>query len=274
MKLAQNLSLIASLSLSLLAFAGCNPQTLRPQQTPETGVLSVDGGSESKSLPMSGSLKPSPAQEVLVHLDMARALESQNQHEKALSEYQKALMRFSPSVAQRTPAPERARLHRRIASAYDHLGRFDEAKEQYLLAQKLAPEDALVWNDAGYSAYLQGRWDEAASLLKKAVQLDPSDARSQTNLGLTLAASGQTDAAYQTLARVGSPASAHANIAYVLAAQGKTDDARAYYNKALETDTKLPIAHRALAQLDRPATNPATTTPDATLASHVVTESP
>jgi Flp pilus assembly protein TadD len=252
---------IASLGVLTAAFAGCNPQVLRPKDTAPAAPGAMHAASTADSADP-GPLRPSPAQEVLVHIDMARALDKQGQPDKAIAEYQRAVQRYKPAALRGAPVDERAKLHRRLAAALDRLGRFGEAAQHHEEARKLTPEDPRVWNDAGYSAYLQGQWDEAERLLRKAVALDPTDPRAQTNLGLTLAARGDTEAAYAVLARAGSPASARANIAYVLASQGKAEDARAYYARALEGDSKLEVARRALTALDRPAT------PDASLASH------
>ena len=41
------------------------------------------------------------------------------------------------------------------------LGRFAQAETHYQKALKLSPKDPKIWNDAGYSYYLQGRWADA-----------------------------------------------------------------------------------------------------------------
>ena len=74
----------------------------------------------------------------------------------------------------------------------DRLGRFAQAETHYKKALKLSPKDPKIWNDAGYSYYLQGRWADAERALKTAVRLAPDDERIRTNLGLTLAALGRT----------------------------------------------------------------------------------
>lgn len=233
---------------------GCSAEQLRVSGSPGSQAKPGSLGIEPAE---AGMLQPSAAQEVLVHLDMARALESQGQPDKAIAEYQRAVQKYRPALARAGSAEQRAKLHRRLGAAHDRLGRFDAAANHYAEARKLTPQDPKVWNDSGYSAYLQGNWDVAVNHLRKAVQLDPSDPRAQTNLGLALAAQGQTDEAYRILTQAGGPATAHANIAYVLASQGKSEEARAYYQKVLEDDAKNKVARRALATLDRrPAPEP------------------
>lgn len=258
---------------------GCStfPKRNDPGQTATNSMNVGDLGSQNASAikvdqqiqPATSALRPSPEEEVFVHLDLARALDVQGHHDKATAEYQKGIQRYKPALARRGSNPDKARLHRRMAAALDRVGRFDDAREHFALAIKHAPEDPSVWNDAGYSAYLQGNLEEAEKHLRKAVSLDPSDARALTNLGLTLAARGQLDAAYDILARAGSPASAHANIAFVLAAQGRTEESQAYYEKSLKTDPDLRVAKRALAKLARPKVEP-----EAMLTTHESSETP
>ena len=73
-----------------------------------------------------------------------------------------------------------------MASALDRLGRFEQAENEYSTALKLSPNDPKIWNDAGYSFYLQGRWTDAERALKTAAKLDPNNTRIMTNLGLNL----------------------------------------------------------------------------------------
>ena len=91
--------------------------------------------------------------------------------------------------------------HRRMAGALDRLGRFAQAEVHYQKALKLSPRDPKVWNDAGYSYYLQGRWPDAERALKTAAKLAPDDERIRINLGLALAAAGKTDEAFPLLSQ-------------------------------------------------------------------------
>src|SRR5262249_12624852 len=147
------------------------------------------------------------------HIDLGRFQESQENYELALGEYVKALEiseSRSPIGAIGKNAPKQALAHRRMGSALDHLGRFEQAENEYRTALKLSPNDPKVWNDDGYSYYLQGRWDDAERALKSAAKLDPNNSRIMTNLGLTLAATGKTDEALAQFSRAGGPAVGHA----------------------------------------------------------------
>ena len=97
----------------------------------------------------------------------------------------------------------------------------------YKKAIGLAPKDYRVWNDAGYSYYLQGRWADAERSLKSAERLAPEEPRIKTNLGLVLAAAGRPDAALPLLSQFSGDAIGHANLGYLLAATGQADLASA-----------------------------------------------
>ena len=116
---------------------------------------------------------------------------------------------------------------------------------------KLSPRDPKIWNDAGYSYYLQGRWADAERTFKIRPRLAPEDARITTNLGLTLAAAGRTKEALPLLSQYSGDAIGHANLGFLLAATGQVELARQQYLQALALRPNLALAHRALAQLDR-----------------------
>ncbi len=133
----------------------------------------------------------------------------------------------------------------------DRLGRFAQAEVHYRKALRLSPRDPKIWNDAGYSYYLQGRWADAERTLKTASRYAPEDERITTNLGLTLAAAGRTKEAISLLSRYSGDAIGHSNLGFLLAATGQVELARQQYLQALALRPNLALAQRALAQLDR-----------------------
>jgi Flp pilus assembly protein TadD len=197
-----------------------------------------------------------PPQQVEAHLDLARALESQGNVEGAIAAYQKALAaaeggrRFALRGGKVTNEAKSI-AHRRLAAVYDRVGQFAQAEVHYRDALKLAPDDPKVWNDHGYSKYLQRDWAASERALRTAARLAPDDPRIQTNLGLCLAGAGKADEALVALSKVAGPAVGHANLGYILASLGKTEEARAHYQQALALQPQLGAARAALAQLDR-----------------------
>ena len=100
-------------------------------------------------------------QKFQVHIDFGKIFDARGDLDRAVQEYQDALKVAEARGRRELTAADEALAHRRIASALDRLGRFPQAEEHYQKARKLAPRDARVWNDAGYSYYLQGRWNDA-----------------------------------------------------------------------------------------------------------------
>jgi Flp pilus assembly protein TadD len=186
-----------------------------------------------------------------VHLDFGRIFEAQGNFDGAIPEYQDALKVAETGGHREFQAEDRALAHRRLAAAFDRLGRFPQAEDHYRKAMKLGPKDPKIWNDTGYSYYLQGRWSDAERALRTALKLAPDDARIRTNLGLTLAAAGRTQEALPLLSRSDGDAIGHANLGYLLAATGQFERARQEYQKAVALRPDLDLPRRALAQLDR-----------------------
>ena len=80
-------------------------------------------------------------------------------------------------------------VHRRGArraadrQALDRLGRFSQAEVHYKKAIRLSPRDPKIWNDAGYSYYLQGRWADAERAFRTALGYPPDDPGSRPTWG-------------------------------------------------------------------------------------------
>lgn len=262
------LARLAALGVALaLPAAGCQSTAgktaVRPNGRPaeKAADLKADRSADPHVARAGFDSALSAEQRVHAHFDLARAFEAQGKPDAAIAEYRSALDTFAALGRPRGDAPARARLHRRVAVASDRLGKFDQAREHYQVALRLTPKEPNLWNDAGYSAYLQGRWPEAEKALRRAAELDPSNPRILTNLGLALAASGKTDEALEVLTRAGGPASAHANLAYVLASTEQHQAARQHYATALAHQRDLPTAHEGLRRLDAQVASSSPTAP-------------
>jgi Flp pilus assembly protein TadD len=234
--------------------AGQDGVTVTPAN-PNAGTVASTTENSSDARESIAALRPTDDQQVHMHLDLARAFDEQGETDKAIGQYQKAIELYVSQGPRRGrgDAKARGRLHRRLGTACDRLGRFGDAEEHYQQAIKLIPRDALVWNDAGYSQYLQGNWKGAEERLRKATSLDPTNPRFKTNLGLALAAAGRVDDAILVLETAGGKASAHVNVGYILAAQGKVEAARQHYRAALSLAPDLKQAAQALAKLETQA---------------------
>ena len=220
-----------------------------PQNAAPAGTLDLsqkEGEAENQD-----RSKASPRQRFQVHIDFGRIFESQGNYDAAIAEYQDALTVLENKRRGDFQPADEALAHRRMGGAFDRLGRFAQAEVHYKKALKLVHKDPRIWNDAGYSYYLQGRFSEAQIAFKTALKLAPDDDRIKTNLGLALAAAGRSEEALPLLSRATGDAIGHANLGYLLAATGQLDLARQQYETALALRPDLTLARRALVQLDR-----------------------
>jgi len=263
----QRFARLALAGLTACGAVGCQITHPKPHRTaavaqespaPPTGTAEASQPTKPEFAQKVGS-----EQEFNVHMEMARVYESQGGSEAAVAEYQKAAevceRKGSRQAGAKLGPAQHALVQRRMAGAFDRAGRFPQAEVHYQKALKLAPKDPKVWNDAGYSYYLQNRWADAERCLKTADSLGPNDPRVQTNLGLALAAQGKEDEALAALTRAGGPAVGHANLGYILAALGKTEKSRYHYEAALKLQPGLNAARLAVAQLDAPRPTPPAT---------------
>jgi Flp pilus assembly protein TadD len=219
------------------------PQNSAPAESLDLAQGKSDNTNKSRAT-------ATPRQKFQLHIDFGRIFEGQGNYDGAINEYQDALAVVqNRHHAGLTPTDE-ALAHRRMAGALDRLGRFAQAEVHYKQALKRAQKDPRVWNDAGYSYYLQGRFAEAEIALKTALKLAPDDERIKTNLGLTLAAAGRSQEALPILSQSTGDAVGHANLGYLLAATGQLDLARQQYETALALRPDLALAQRALVRLD------------------------
>ena len=72
--------------------------------------------------------------------------------------------------------------------AADRRAAFDEADAAYARAAALAPDEAAVANNRGWSLMLRGQWREAQAMLQRALLLDPKVRHGAANLELATAA--------------------------------------------------------------------------------------
>jgi Flp pilus assembly protein TadD len=233
-----------------------------PPQVPEGSTAAAAPAPDQPPAPRTDfQATPTDRQRFQVHIDFGRVFESQGNFDAAVLEYQEALTVLETRKHGTYTPADGALAHRRMGGALDRLGRFAQAEVHYKKAQKLTPKDPKIWNDAGYSYYLQGKWPDAERLLKTARKLAPDDERARVNLGLALAAQGKQDQALPLLALSNGDAAGHANLGYLLASTGQADLARRQYETALALRPDLELARRALARLDRQQGDPVRPSP-------------
>jgi Flp pilus assembly protein TadD len=239
--------------------AGCVVTPRQPASSAPTPAPQIPEGAAGAEVaaqiqatgpPSEFHAKASDRQAFQVHIDFGRVFESQGNFDGAVLEYQEAITVLETRRRGAFQPADKALAHRRMAGALDRLGRFAQADVHYQQALKFCPKDPKIWNDIGYSYYLQGRWPDSEKALRTAAKFAPDDERIRINLGLTLAAAGKTSEAFPLLSQSSGDATGHANLGYLLAATGQYDLARRQYETSLALRPDMELARRALARLD------------------------
>jgi Flp pilus assembly protein TadD len=133
-----------------------------------------------------------------------------------------------------------------LGSYYDSHGRWEDAAKAYQMALAEQPDEPMIYNNRGFSLFIQGRMDEAIIDLQRALRLDPDMGPAKANLRLALAWNGRyvhamTGVAENDMARVLN------NIGYIALLRGDLDNAEAYLQRAMELDPRYnEIASRNL----------------------------
>jgi len=147
--------------------------------------------------------------------------------------------------------PKRYEPHHRLAMVLDRQKRHREAQSHYAEAQRLAPEKTELFNDLGYSFYLQGQLNKAESALAKAVQAQPNNPRFRNNLGLVLGQLGRMQEAQEQFRQAGSEADAQYNLAFIHASRNDMENAKKCFRAALLIDPTYEKARKTLESFER-----------------------
>jgi hypothetical protein len=136
-----------------------------------------------------------------------------------------------------------------LGLAYDHRGQHKEAQGFYERALGVAPNDAHVINNLGYSLYLDDRPREALAKLKLAARLDPSSREIFNNLGFVCGKLAKYDDAFRNFARAGGELYARYQTGALLEAAGRDRDAIKHYEAARRIDPASTDVLRRLINL-------------------------
>ncbi len=177
----------------------------------------------------------------------ARNLESSGKLDDARAAYEKLI----------ALSADRYEAYHRLAVVCDRQRRHREALDLYTQAVERQAEDPELWNDLGYSLFLQGRLDQSERALAKAVAMAPRNARFRNNLGMVYGHQGRYDEAMEEFRQVGSDADAYYNMAFVLAAQGNDEGAKNCFHLALGVDPTYNKARDALLRFEEAEREPA-----------------
>ena len=169
-------------------------------------------------------------------LAKGRNLEQAGKYDEARTIYERLVARY----------PKRYEAYHRLAVVADHQRRHREAQALYTQAIRLNGSNPELFNDLGYSLYLQGKLKKAESAILKAVAMRPSNSCYRNNLGLVLGHLGRDDEALDQFRRGGSQADAYYNLAFVRAFREDVEGAKKCFRLALAADPDHERARRAL----------------------------
>ncbi len=217
--------------------AGCSSNRLGVQsmsQHPDHQSVSVPGAADVAH----GSELKHPA---TVHVAYARWQEQQKQLPQARESYQRALKHDPKSVDALLGL---SRIDR-------HAGRMADAERLLTQAEKLRPNDPLIFAAWGEHYSATGRWTEAITRYRVAAGNAPEEALYRHQLAVALTRSGAVPEGLATFAQIVAPAEAHYNVGYLLQQQGKLLEAEEQYQRALALKPDLTPAANMLAQVRR-----------------------
>jgi Flp pilus assembly protein TadD len=136
-----------------------------------------------------------------------------------------------------------------LGLAHDRLGNHAAARAYYERALSVAPNDARVINNLGYSFYLDDRYKDALSKLKTAARLAPESAEIYNNLGFVYARLDKYDDALKSFARAGGDFYARMRTGALLEAAGRDLEAIKHYEAARRIDPASADVLRRLISL-------------------------
>ncbi|MDA0746228.1 MAG: tetratricopeptide repeat protein [bacterium] len=170
-----------------------------------------------------------------------RALDAQGHSEDAVQAYHKAF-RYQPNDG-----------HAALAAAYENLGQYDLAAQQYEIEHRLFPRSPDAAQGLAYNLLQLGRWDEAEQAYRKALALTPDAPDLYHSLGNALQANNHFEAAAtaysQALHFAPNDPVVSNNLGAVLVRLGRLDDAEQAYLEALSLRPTYARVHHNLGDL-------------------------
>ena len=138
-----------------------------------------------------------------------------------------------------------------IATAYQRLGRIDDAVRYVETARQAYPNRAEPWSRLGNLAIAQGNAEKATEYMERAVQLEPTDASDLYNLGWIYDQTGNPTRAISFYERAirASPLSFEAmnNLSLIYQADGRAEQAKALLEQAALVDPENEAVYLNLA---------------------------
>jgi len=137
------------------------------------------------------------------------------------------------SIAAAEVGPGLAEANNLLGIAYDRIGWHRQAIAAYQRALTIAPKDAFVLANLGFSLYLADDYQGALKRLQQASKLAPGTPVIYNNLGIVLARLRKYDDAFKHFAIASNEYDAHLRLAGILEDQRRDEEAAKHYEAAL-----------------------------------------
>jgi tetratricopeptide (TPR) repeat protein len=170
------------------------------------------------------------------HFAAAQLAESQNNTDRAVEQYRKALWKD----------PNHRKSMYRLGVVYSKRKQYDLAVTMWQRYIQVTGGDATAQANLGFCYELAGRGDEAEGAYLRGIRQDSRNGPCRVNYGLMLARRGRFNEAKLQLQTVLTPAEVHYNFASVYEWMGRREQAKVEYRKALELDPKMNDAQARL----------------------------
>ena len=145
--------------------------------------------------------------------------------------------------------PDLVEANKLLGVAYDRLGLHKQAIEAYDRALSVAPDNAEVLNNYGYSLFLDGRSTEALKRLKQAERLTPGASYVHANIAVVQGKLGKYGETFKSFKRAYGDYEARIKTGELLEEAGRTDDALKHYEAARTLQPDSPALLERLAAL-------------------------
>ncbi|MDA7950933.1 MAG: tetratricopeptide repeat protein [Pirellulaceae bacterium] len=176
-----------------------------------------------------------------VYLQAARLQEEQGLFQKAEISYQNAI-KLRPNHLEAVIG---------YARLLDRQKKFLLANSAYEAVLAKHPSRSVAHNDYGLCLARQGRLQEAQFSIQKAIELEPKNKRYRNNLAIVLVELQQPQKALSHLRLAHEEPEALYNLGYLLSQQGAWNDARGYFQQAIEYKPSFTQAREMLVFIDK-----------------------
>ncbi len=150
-------------------------------------------------------------------------------------------------------SPNKWRPHNNLADAYEQVGNYEEALEEYRTVLKLDPGRMRAYYGLGNVYHAMGRPEEAIADYQRAIAVDSTFALSHNNLGIVYDELGRSDLAEEEYGKAlrlkPDFVKPYNNLAILYAQRGELERAKGTIARAIRLDPRYAIGHHTLGKI-------------------------